>query len=90
MFYLKLFSKVPKMLSAILPTSCLKMHEKAWNCYPYCRTGKINSIILLISLLNNFNILEYTMPALGEMFSCIIETVHLPDNGSTFNVIKLN
>ena len=30
------------------------------------------------------------MPALGEMFSCIIETVHLPDNGYTYNVLQSN
>jgi hypothetical protein len=69
-----------------LPTSVLLMHEKAWNCYPYCRTGKL-LLIYYWSLLYNYDFIEYTIPALGDMFSCIIETVHLPDNGSTHNVI---
>ena len=38
-FCVNSFSKVPGFVRAILPTSALKAEEKAWNAYPYCRTG---------------------------------------------------
>jgi len=31
-------------------------------------------------------ILEYSIPAMGDRFSVVIETVHLPDAGETHNV----
>ncbi|XP_030253325.1 phosphatidylinositol transfer protein alpha isoform-like [Sparus aurata] len=31
-------SKVPGFVNAIAPKGSLKVHEKAWNAYPYCRT----------------------------------------------------
>lgn len=39
-FYLK--SKVPKIVAALAPTGSLELDEKAWNCYPYCRTEYSN------------------------------------------------
>lgn len=33
-----LASKVPKMIRMLAPKGALEIHEKAWNCYPYCRT----------------------------------------------------
>ncbi len=35
-----------------------------------------------------FKYQEYSIPALGDRFSVIIETVHLPDAGDTHNVIR--
>lgn len=32
-------SKVPGFVRMLAPSSALKVHEKAWNAYPYCRTG---------------------------------------------------
>ena len=29
---------------------------------------------------------EYQAPLLGSMLSCVVETIHLPDRGETFNV----
>ena len=34
-------SKVPSYVKAVVPSSIFIMHEKAWNCYPYCRTGNL-------------------------------------------------
>lgn len=76
-------SKLPSLATTILPSSLFLMHEKAWNCYPYCRTGKY----FIFNCLINVILIEYSVPALGERVSIIIETVHLPDNGSTMNVI---
>jgi len=39
-FYLS--SKVPRIVRAIAPANSLEIDEKAWNCYPYCRTEYSN------------------------------------------------
>ncbi|XP_019711962.1 phosphatidylinositol transfer protein beta isoform-like [Hippocampus comes] len=33
-------SKVPAYVRMLAPESAFVFHEKAWNAYPYCRTGK--------------------------------------------------
>lgn len=33
-------SKVPYMIRKLAPKNSLIVHEKAWNAYPYCRTGE--------------------------------------------------
>ncbi|KAK2537491.1 hypothetical protein Q9233_002795, partial [Columba guinea] len=33
-------SKVPTFVRMLAPEGALDIHEKAWNAYPYCRTGK--------------------------------------------------
>lgn len=33
-------SKVPGFLKALAPENALIFHEKAWNAYPYCKTGE--------------------------------------------------
>lgn len=33
-------SKVPTMIRMLAPKNSLIVHEKAWNAYPYCRTGE--------------------------------------------------
>ncbi len=38
-FFLSLFSKVPKLVASLLPSGSLIMEEKSWNCFPFCRTG---------------------------------------------------
>uniref|UniRef100_A0A8C5CWH5 Phosphatidylinositol transfer protein alpha isoform n=1 Tax=Gadus morhua TaxID=8049 RepID=A0A8C5CWH5_GADMO len=35
-------SKVPSFVRMLAPASALNIHEKAWNAYPYCRTGITN------------------------------------------------
>uniref|UniRef100_A0A4W5Q0U4 Phosphatidylinositol transfer protein alpha isoform n=1 Tax=Hucho hucho TaxID=62062 RepID=A0A4W5Q0U4_9TELE len=35
-----LHSKVPNYVRILAPSTALNIHEKAWNAYPYCRTGK--------------------------------------------------
>uniref|UniRef100_A0A8C4P7S1 Phosphatidylinositol transfer protein alpha isoform n=1 Tax=Dromaius novaehollandiae TaxID=8790 RepID=A0A8C4P7S1_DRONO len=32
-------SKVPTFVRMLAPEGALNIHEKAWNAYPYCRTG---------------------------------------------------
>ena len=36
-------SKVPGWLRYIAPEGALVFHEKAWNAYPYCRTGEYHN-----------------------------------------------
>ncbi|KAJ6657345.1 hypothetical protein lerEdw1_002712 [Lerista edwardsae] len=33
-------SKVPPFVKMLAPEGALNIHEKAWNAYPYCRTGE--------------------------------------------------
>ncbi|KAJ8287127.1 hypothetical protein GJAV_G00047960 [Gymnothorax javanicus] len=40
-------SKVPTFVKMIAPEGALVFHEKAWNAYPYCRTGEFIDILLL-------------------------------------------
>lgn len=47
LFYHVFLSKVPSIVAAMMPASMFIMHEKAWNCYPFCRTGKYRLFILL-------------------------------------------
>lgn len=42
--------------------------------------------LYICSLLTLLIILEYSIPAMGDRFSVVIETVHLPDAGGTHNV----
>lgn len=37
--FLLFCSKVPSFVRMLAPSSALNIHEKAWNAYPYCRTG---------------------------------------------------
>lgn len=36
----KSYSKVPTFVRMLAPEGALNIHEKAWNAYPYCRTGE--------------------------------------------------
>lgn len=36
----KFCSKVPAFVRMLAPEGALNIHEKAWNAYPYCRTGE--------------------------------------------------
>jgi hypothetical protein len=38
-------SRVPRWIAAICPSSALKLEEKAWNSYPYCRTVLTNGFL---------------------------------------------
>lgn len=35
---LYIFRKVPRIVRTVAPKGSLKIHENAWNAYPYCRT----------------------------------------------------
>lgn len=37
-------SKVPTFLRMLAPEAAFIFHEKAWNAYPYCKTGKFTSM----------------------------------------------
>nr|XP_042703513.1 phosphatidylinositol transfer protein alpha isoform-like [Chrysemys picta bellii] len=39
-----LHSKVPAFVKMLAPEGSLVFHEKAWNAYPYCRTGEKNKL----------------------------------------------
>ncbi|KAF5911700.1 hypothetical protein HPG69_015677 [Diceros bicornis minor] len=67
-------SKVPTFVRMLAPEGALNIHEKAWNAYPYCRTG-------IFSPFQN----EY----MKEDFLIKIETWHKPDLGTQENVHKL-
>uniref|UniRef100_A0A671NCS2 Phosphatidylinositol transfer protein alpha isoform n=2 Tax=Sinocyclocheilus TaxID=75365 RepID=A0A671NCS2_9TELE len=68
-------SKVPTFVRLLAPSSALSIHEKAWNAYPYCRTGTGH---------NSTN--EY----MKDNFLVMIETWHKPDLGDQDNVHKLD
>jgi hypothetical protein len=38
-------SAAPSFLSALLPAPALRIHERAWNAYPYCRTVMSNEYL---------------------------------------------
>uniref|UniRef100_A0AAY4EPV5 Phosphatidylinositol transfer protein alpha isoform n=1 Tax=Denticeps clupeoides TaxID=299321 RepID=A0AAY4EPV5_9TELE len=65
-------SKVPGFVRLLAPASALKIHEKAWNAYPYCRTGR--SCLCLCN--------EY----MKDNFLVQIDTWHKPDLGNQENV----
>ncbi|KAJ0061632.1 hypothetical protein NL108_005681, partial [Boleophthalmus pectinirostris] len=69
--------KVPSFVRMLAPASALNIHEKAWNAYPYCRTGKQTPLHL-------FN--EY----MKDNFLIKIETWHKPDMGHLENVHGLD
>lgn len=75
------FSKVPGFVKMIAPEGSLVFHEKAWNAYPYCRTGrfiyrnKFDSFTLgRLKFLFFFfsNVLETLLMLLFSFFFCII------------------
>uniref|UniRef100_A0AAZ3SMN7 Phosphatidylinositol transfer protein alpha isoform n=1 Tax=Oncorhynchus tshawytscha TaxID=74940 RepID=A0AAZ3SMN7_ONCTS len=45
-----LHSKVPNYVRILAPSTALNIHEKAWNAYPYCRTGKSPALCYLALL----------------------------------------
>uniref|UniRef100_A0A3B3QFI2 Phosphatidylinositol transfer protein alpha isoform n=1 Tax=Paramormyrops kingsleyae TaxID=1676925 RepID=A0A3B3QFI2_9TELE len=67
-------SKVPSFVRMLVPSSALKIHEKAWNAYPYCRTSESGP--------GN----EY----MKDNFLIKIETWHKPDLGTQENVHGLD
>lgn len=75
-------SKVPGIVSAMLPASCLVLVEKAWNAYPHCRTGKSPFLFICV--------LEFSNPFLKDRLSIVLESRHLPDGGTTENVPSQN
>ncbi|KAF4012190.1 hypothetical protein G4228_003764 [Cervus hanglu yarkandensis] len=66
-------SKVPTFVRMLAPEGALNIHEKAWNAYPYCRTGECRP----------------TNEYMKEDFLIKIETWHKPDLGALENVHKL-
>lgn len=41
-------SKVPAFLRVLAPGNAFIFHEKAWNAYPYCKTGELFSTYAFI------------------------------------------
>ncbi|KAM9858762.1 phosphatidylinositol transfer protein beta isoform-like [Aulostomus maculatus] len=67
-------SKVPEFVKFFAPESSMVFHEKAWNAYPYCKTGEFPP--------SN----EY----MKDNFCIQIETWHKPDLGTQENVHQLD
>ncbi|KAF0871237.1 MYO1C protein, partial [Crocuta crocuta] len=76
-------SKVPTFVRMLAPEGALNIHEKAWNAYPYCRTGECRPGPKLGFGPKAGN--EY----MKEDFLIKIETWHKPDLGTQENVHKL-
>lgn len=36
-----MISKVPAYIRVLAPNGALEVHEKAWNAFPYCKTGNV-------------------------------------------------
>ncbi|OXB52492.1 UNVERIFIED_CONTAM: hypothetical protein H355_000669, partial [Colinus virginianus] len=71
--------KVPTFVRMLAPEGALNIHEKAWNAYPYCRTGEcVNFILRLMKDEQN----EY----MKDDFLIKIETWHKSDLGTQENV----
>ena len=45
------FSKVPGWIKAIAPEGALRLEEKAWNAYPYCKTVLTNPEYMKVCVL---------------------------------------
>lgn len=45
-----LFSRLPGWVKAFVPGNALKLEEKAWNAYPYCKTGKLSFLLMNLYL----------------------------------------
>ncbi|KAJ0004532.1 hypothetical protein NQD34_010746 [Periophthalmus magnuspinnatus] len=74
-------SKVPSFVRMLAPASALNIHEKAWNAYPYCRTGKQTPLLLYYLFTNEY---------MKDNFLIKIETWHKPDMGHLENVHGLD
>ena len=55
-----LSSRLPGWIKAFIPGSALKLEEKAWNAYPYCKTG--NLIFMIVAMSINKYILSPLLP----------------------------
>uniref|UniRef100_A0A8C3NT50 Phosphatidylinositol transfer protein alpha isoform n=1 Tax=Cyanoderma ruficeps TaxID=181631 RepID=A0A8C3NT50_9PASS len=73
-------SKVPTFVRMLAPEGALNIHEKAWNAYPYCRTGECLRKDSGFSLFNEY---------MKDDFLIKIETWHKSDLGTQENVHKL-
>ena len=56
------FSKVPLFMQYLSPPGSLNLYERAWNCYPYCRT------VLMVS---------HLVGGWGAFHSVSVVTVHV-------------
>lgn len=63
---------MPSLVRYLVPKGSLKIHEEAWNAYPYCKTVITNPDYMK----NNFFICIESMHVQGERFSIRIE-MHL-------------
>lgn len=52
-------SKVPSFVRMLAPASALNIHEKAWNAYPYCRTGNAHTHQHARSLMFHLSVEEH-------------------------------
>uniref|UniRef100_F6PUE3 Phosphatidylinositol transfer protein N-terminal domain-containing protein n=1 Tax=Ornithorhynchus anatinus TaxID=9258 RepID=F6PUE3_ORNAN len=73
-------SKVPGFVRLFAPEGSLVFHEKAWNAYPYCRTGEKGRSS------GDRGMNEY----MKDDFFIKIETWHHPDMGTQDNVHHLD
>ncbi|KAJ7397523.1 Phosphatidylinositol transfer protein alpha isoform [Pitangus sulphuratus] len=90
-------SKVPTFVRMLAPEGALNIHEKAWNAYPYCRTGKAKyedlkevplPVVLLLSDSGKEQTKEHN-EYMKDDFLIKIETWHKSDLGTQENVHKL-
>ncbi|KAK6046005.1 phosphatidylinositol transfer protein [Cooperia oncophora] len=72
-------SKMPWILQKLLPEEAFELHEESWNAYPYCKTV----LTLATRPLQNPGYM-------GEDSMLVIESIHLPDNGSSENPLNIN
>ncbi|XP_057688445.1 phosphatidylinositol transfer protein beta isoform-like [Corythoichthys intestinalis] len=55
----RLKSRVPTFIQLLAPESAFVFHEKAWNAYPYCRTGECSSRCLLFLYASDYFLNDY-------------------------------
>uniref|UniRef100_A0AAY4A5U7 Phosphatidylinositol transfer protein alpha isoform n=1 Tax=Denticeps clupeoides TaxID=299321 RepID=A0AAY4A5U7_9TELE len=97
-------SKVPSFVRMLAPASALNIHEKAWNAYPYCRTGTKSHVhhhwLIYVhrGFVNGVHHCKYwtclhfclSNEYMKENFLIKIETWHKPDMGQQDNVHGLD
>ncbi len=71
-----LCSKVPTFVRLLAPSSALSIHEKAWNAYPYCRTGTNHNSTASLNIHIHTSI-KHRAHRNDEIHNCVFPIFHV-------------
>ena len=75
------------MIRVLAPKGSLEIHEKSWNCYPFCRTIISVSLQFSCSEIRYMSSLTQNPDYMKDGFHITIETIHVAnDKGEQINV----